>query len=146
MNSFGSPYRVEFSGGPQDGCFLETEVPLGKKVAVPNQPWGQIIGSPNAVCRSTGKPAATVRIRQSDNVAEYWLDRAEYRVENELPQVVFHYRFHPECDTERSPHRRSTGRAWKLRFRYWTSLQAARLSRWLQTPVDYPLDVRRIGG
>lgn len=145
MNSLGSPYRVEFSGGPQDGCFLETEVPLGRKVAVPNTPWGQFSGNTAVVCRSKQMPAAAVQMHQGDRVAEYWLDHAEYRVEDELPQVVFHYRFHGESDSFAAPYTPDIQSLWRLRLRYWLSMQATRFGNWLLTPVDYPLDVRRTG-
>lgn len=136
MNTLGAAYRIELYGGPQDGCRLEAEVPFGKKVIAPARPWLQEPGCPTAICCIAEKPSTA---------AEYWLERAEYRVENELPQLVFHYRFRAECATNRTPRIRTSSETWGTHLWNCIRRQSARFGRWLLTPVDYPFDVCRIG-
>lgn len=155
MNALGKPYRAQFLGGPQDGCHVEAEVPLGKKVATSGRPWDRSASGASGPAVGSVSTIGSVGVvgsggnSQRDHLAEYWLERAEYCVENELPQVVFHYKFHAlqnclQGSNTTGAARQSDG-CWRRQVRGWFGCQAVRLGRWLQTPVDYPLDVRRVG-
>lgn len=156
MNAFGKPYRAQFLGGPQDGCHVEAEVPLGKKVATSGRPWdrsasggssGPAVGWVSTI-GSVGVVGSNVR-GQRDHLAEYWLEQADCCRQRtaagglslqvprpaELPARIEHD----------WPSARVTG-VGGGKCSGWFGCQAVRLGRWLQTPVDYPLDMHGLGG
>jgi hypothetical protein len=55
------------------------------------------------------------------------------------------YRVRASCVTNRTPRTRTSSELWRTQLWNCIRRQAARFGDWLLTPVDHPLDMRRIG-
>lgn len=122
------PFRIEFTGGPQDGLYLDTPYFSGERM------WTQATPISNGVAD-----------RGVRNRALYVLKRSAYEREGHLPRIIFGYCFEGLEDQGASrvkEHMQATDPPRTGPVRRWIAKQWARLTRWLFAPVNYPLSTR----
>jgi hypothetical protein len=111
-------YRIEFVHGPHDGLVVEADTLVATRLRLP---------APQNACPSPSEPAPL-----------YELSQKSLRWDDGTPQAVLRYEFRGEM-TQADANGLMPLRG---RMARWLAERRQQLTRWMMTPIDYPMTTR----